>query len=236
MPAVLGVLGGMGPLATADFLRLLAERHPAGTDQEHPRVIVLSDPSVPDRTASLLAGDDAPLAPIAAGLRSLTAWGADLLAVPCNTAHAYVDRLDLEVPVVHIVDAALDAAVRTAPGGAWLLASTGTVRTGLYQRRAAARGYPLRTPGPAGQRTVHEALTLVKAGDPDAAGWALRRVVHRLWQRAPLPVLAGCTELPIAYAAAALPPQGVLSCLEALADACLAALGATAPATAHPAA
>lgn len=226
----------MGPLATAEFLRLLAERHPAATDQDHPRVVLLSDPSVPDRTAALLAGDDAPLAPIRDGLRTLAEWGADLLAVPCNTAHAYVDRLRPAVPVVHVVEAALDAAQRASPAGCWLLASTGTVTTGLYQRRARARGYRVRVPDPADQSAVHAAVTLVKAGDPAAAGRVLAGVVDTLWRRDRRPVLAGCTELPIAYAAAGLPVAMRVCSLEALADACLAALDAPAPdRTARPA-
>src|SRR5439155_11069370 len=134
----LGVLGGMGPSATAEFLRLLAIRVPAETDQQHPRIVMLSDPAIPDRTAALLAGDHAPLAPIRDGLLTLERWGADLLAVPCNTAHAYIDRLRevLSVPIVHIVEETLREAMLRSPAGGWLTATTGTVFSGLYQQRA----------------------------------------------------------------------------------------------------
>lgn len=224
----LGVLGGMGPSATAEFLRVLASRSPATTDQDHPRIVLLSDPSVPDRTTALLAGDDGPLLPIRNGLLTLASWGADLLAVPCNTAHAYVDRIVasqvLAVPVVHIVDAALQAARRVSPRGAWLTATTGTVSCSLYQRRAAAVGYRLRVPDAALQLRIHAAVTLVKAGRTVDSGRVLAPVVRQLWHRDRQPVLAACTELPIAYAAARLPPELMISSLDALADACVAEL------------
>ncbi|MET8144872.1 amino acid racemase [Sphaerisporangium sp. NPDC005288] len=222
----LGILGGMGPLATAEFLRLLAGRVPGTTDQEHPRIVMLSDPSIPDRTAAVLAGSDAPLPPIRDGLARLAEWGADLLAVPCNTAHFYLDRLagTLPAPVVHIVDATLEEAARRSPGGGWLAATTGTVAGGLYQRRAEALGYRLLLPGSGTQEAIHHTATLVKAGRSHQAGALLGTVARGLWHRERLPVLAACTELPLAYAAASLPPDRMISSLDALASACVSRL------------
>lgn len=222
----LGVLGGMGPSATAEFLRVLAAKAPAGIDQEHPRVIVLSEPRIPDRTGSLIAGDDAPLAPLRTGLHTLTRWGADLLAVPCNTAHAFIDRFrsELSVPVVHIVDATLRAAIRSSPEGGWLAATSGTVLSGLYQRRSEELGYPLFVPDDEVQTLVHEASRLVKAGRPAAAGTVFGQAAQTLRYKIDAPLLGACTELPLAHAAAGLPPDQMISSLDALADACLAEL------------
>ncbi|QFU93308.1 aspartate/glutamate racemase family protein [Amycolatopsis sp. YIM 10] len=222
MPATLGVLGGMGPAATAEFLRLLALRVPARTDQEHPRIVLLSEPSVPDRTEALLAGDDTPLRPIREGLRTLVSWGADLLAVPCNTAHAYIDRIaaQLPVPLVHIVDATLRMAGRASPSGAWLTATTGTVTSGLYQDRAAELGYPLLVPDEAVQHRIHQAASLVKANRTGEGGEVFAEALASLWQRDRRPVVTACTELPIAYTAAGLPPESSVSSLDALATAC----------------
>ncbi|MFC4533295.1 aspartate/glutamate racemase family protein [Sphaerisporangium dianthi] len=219
----LGILGGMGPSATAEFLRLLAARVPGTTDQEHPRILMLSDPSIPDRTAAVLAGSDAPLPPIRDGLFRLAEWGADLLAVPCNTAHVYVDRLAplLPAPVVHIVDATLEEAGRRSPRGGWLAATTGTVASGLYQERAEALGYRLLLPGSGTQEAIHHTATLVKAGRSHQAGALLGTVVRGLWHREHIPVLAACTELPLAYTAAFLPPDMMISSLDALATACV---------------
>ncbi|MFD3675461.1 aspartate/glutamate racemase family protein [Streptomyces sp. NPDC058613] len=222
----LGVLGGMGPSATAEFLRVFATKAPATTDQEHPRVILLSDPGIPDRTASLVAGDEAPLVPLREGLHTLAGWGAGLLAVPCNTAHAFIDRFraELPVPVVHIIDATLLAAMRTSPEGSWLAATTGTVLSGLYQRRAEELGHPLFVPGGDVQELVHEASVLIKAGRSAAAGAVYAEAVRNLREKIDAPVLAACTELPLAHAAAGLPAEQMVSSLDALADACLAEL------------
>lgn len=230
----LGVLGGMGPWATAEFLRLLAVTAPATTDQQHPRVLLLSEPTIPDRTAAVLTGDDAPLPALEHGLRTLAQWGADLLAVPCNTAHVYLDRLRgrLPVPVVDIVDATLREAMRVSPAGGWLAASTGTVASGIYQRRAKELGYRVLVPDGARRDAIHTATVQVKANQATAAGDTFRGAVRALWQRARLPVIGACTELPIAFAAADLPPPMMISSLDALAHACLRQLygGMTAPA------
>lgn len=219
----LGVLGGMGPLATAEFLRSLAVSAPATTDQQHPRVLLLSEPAIPDRTEAVLAGDDAPLPALESGLRTLARWGADLLVVPCNTAHVYLDRLRgrLPVPVMDIVDATLREAMRVSPAGGWLAASTGTVASGLYQRRARALGYRVLVPDGAHRDAIHAAAVRVKANDVADAGDELRGAMRSLWQRARLPMIAACTELPIAFAAADLPPAMMVSSLDALAKACV---------------
>ncbi|GGK91061.1 hypothetical protein Sme01_52600 [Sphaerisporangium melleum] len=222
----LGVLGGMGPSATAEFLRLLAARVPARSDQEHPRVVMLSDPSIPDRSAAVLSGGEGPLPPIRAGLATLVEWGADLLAVPCDAAHVYVERIrePLPVPLVHIVDAALEAAVRLAPGGAWLAATKGTLASGLYQRRAEALGYRLILPSESTQESVHHVARMVKAGRAHQAGALLGTVTRGLWKREEVPLLAACAELPLAYAAGRLPANMMISNLDALAAACVARL------------
>ncbi|MEO3814836.1 amino acid racemase [Sphaerisporangium sp. B11E5] len=219
----LGVLGGMGPAATAEFLRLLTVESPARTDQEHPRLLLLSEPGIPDRSAALLAGRDDPQAHLWEGLLLLAQWGADFLAVPCNTAHAFIEHFagDLPVPLVHIVDATLREAMRGSPGGGWLAATTGTVLNGLYQRRARELGYPLHVPDAAIQSRVQRASVLVKAGRVPDAGRLFLTAVHGMWRRHRLPVLAACTELPIAYTAAGLPPEYMVSSLRALAVACL---------------
>ncbi|MFD6935378.1 aspartate/glutamate racemase family protein [Streptomyces goshikiensis] len=222
-PRTLGVLGGMGPAATAEFLRLLALAAPAETDQQHPRIVMLSDPGIPERTGAILAGTDEPVPPLLSGMLQLASWGADFIAVPCNTAHAFIDRIapEIDVPVIHIVDATLRAAMRANPDGGWLAATTGTVTSGIYQKRAADLGYRLLVPEDPEQGDIHEAGVLVKAKQPDRAGALLNAAVSRLWQRHDLPVLTACTELPLAYTAAGLAEGRSVSSLAALAAACV---------------
>ncbi len=162
----LGVLGGMGPAATADFLRVLAERTPAGTDQEHPRMIVYSHTVTPDRTTFLLGKGPDPTEYIKDGLKTLIGWGADMLCVTCNTAHHFIDgfRDEIDRPIVHIIDETILKSQQVCPNGAWLTATLGTMRTGLYQRHAQSSGYTFRIPDPDMQVEIHDVTDMVKAG------------------------------------------------------------------------
>lgn len=219
---ILGVLGGMGPAATAEFLRLLAAHAPAGRDQEHPRVFVLSNPHIPDRTAAILGGGEDPTPHLRKGLFTLVDWGADLLAVPCNTAHPFIDRFreDLPVPLVHIVEATLEKAQERSPEGSWLVPTTGTRVSGIYQDEAERLGYPLHVPDDT-QAVIHRMTSLVKANRMKEAEQQLKLALERLWNRKELPIVAACTEVPLAYVAADLPPENMVSSLEALTFGCL---------------
>ena len=219
----LGVLGGMGPAATADFLRVLAEKTPAGTDQEHPRMIVYSHTVTPDRTTFLLGKGPDPTEYIKDGLNTLIGWGADMLCVTCNTAHYFIDgfRNEISKPIVHIIDETILKSSQVSPQGAWLTATLGTMRTGLYQRHAQESGYTFRIPSEELQIEIHDVTDMVKAGQHKEAGEKFRGIVETLWEIEKLPVVGACTEIPIAYANTGLDPQMGISCLEALAEGCI---------------
>ncbi|MBQ0025546.1 MAG: amino acid racemase [Bacteroidales bacterium] len=221
----LGVLGGMGPAATAEFLRLLAQKAPAGCDQEHPRVIVYSHTITPDRTTFLLGKGPDPEPYLLDGLRTLKVWGADILAVTCNTAHHFIDKFidagTLPAPIVHIIDETIRECRNRSPRGAWLTATLGTMNTGIYQRHAAASGYGFRIPDKEMQAEIHAITDMVKAGKNEEAGVRYRDVIERLWQIEKLPVVGACTELPVAYNNTGLPEEMGISSLEALADGCI---------------
>ena len=219
----LGVLGGMGPAAAADFMRVLAERTPATKDQEHPRTILYSHTAIPDRTSFLLGKGPDPTEYIKEGLNTLIGWGADYLCVTCNTAHYFVDtfRDEIEKPIIHIVDETIRKCAEVSPKGAWLTATLGTMRTGLYQKHAAECGYNFRIPSEELQVEIHEATDIVKAGKHKEAGEKFRAIVEKLWEIEKLPVVGACTEIPICYANTGLDPQMGISSLEALADGCI---------------
>ena len=219
----LGVLGGMGPAASTDFLRILAERAPAKTDQEHPIVYLISDSQIPDRTCAIFGRGSDPSEQIKADLLSLAAMGAELLAVPCNTAHLFIDRFreELPVPLVHIVEETVLAGQKLNPAGCWMLSTTGTRQCGLYQHYAEKYDYSLFLPEPDIALRVQECIELVKAGRKEEAGRRLTEIVLALWQEKDLPIMAACTELPLAYDASGLPPERTVSSLAALANGCL---------------
>lgn len=221
----LGVLGGMGPAATAEFQRLLAVKAPADCDQEHPRMIVYSHTVTPDRTTYLLGKGPDPEPYLLDGLQTLIGWGADLLAVTCNTAHHFIDRFLEEgliaVPVVHIVEETIRTCRDRSAEGAWLTATLGTMNTGIYQRHAEASGYCFRIPDAPMCERIHAVTDLVKAGRRAEAATQYRAIVDELWQVAKIPVVQACTELPMAWQDAGLPADMGISSLEALADGCI---------------
>ena len=136
-PPLVGVLGGMGPLATVDFLAKLVEESPATRDQEHVPTVVWSVPQVPDRQQAMAGTGSSPLPAMLAGIARLNAAGATRIAIACNTAHHWFDALAAasEAPLIHIVDATL-AALGPVPaaGPVGLIATRGLVASGLYQR------------------------------------------------------------------------------------------------------
>jgi aspartate racemase len=219
----LGILGGMGPAATAEFLRLLARDAPAQCDQEHPRVLLLSEPATPDRTRAISGEGEDPTPLLRRGLERLIEWGADVLAVPCNTAHFFIDRFrkELTVPLVHIVEATVEAAKEKSGGGAWLLSTSGTRQSGIYTDCARRAGYRFLDPTDEEQERIQQSLTYVKAGRMPEAGAVLREVAEALWKRDEGLIVTACTELPLAYAASGLPPEREISSLQALSDSCI---------------
>lgn len=200
---MIGILGGMGPLATADFYAKVIASTPAARDQDHVPLLVYAVPQIPDRTAALLAGGPSPLPALLGGLRTLLGAGAEAIAIPCNTAHAWYEELAAAspVPVLHIADAAAAAAARIAGAGArlGLVATAGTLAAGFYPRRLAARGYESLAPTGAEMDTlVMPGIEKVKAGDVAGAGPLLEAAVAALLDRGAAAVILGCTEVPVA--------------------------------------
>ena len=140
---ILGVLGGMGPQATNTFYQRIIDRTQAETDQEHLQVLLWSDAKIPDRTAAILGGrEDEVFDQLLAGAKLLENAGCTVLAIPCNTSHYFADRLQaqLHIPIIHMIRetvAALKAAGKTKAG---ILATDGTVRTGIYQKELTQAG------------------------------------------------------------------------------------------------
>ena len=155
---VVGVLGGMGPLATADFYTKLVRLTPARADQDHLRVIIDSNPKIPDRTAALRGEGPDPTEALVATARGLERAGADLIAIPCNSAHAYLQAIrgSVGIPVLDIMEevAAAAAALVPRPRAAGLLATSGTMQARLYHRALASRGIDVVEPAAAAVRAA----------------------------------------------------------------------------------
>lgn len=227
MSDCLGVLGGMGPAATADFLTKLVAMTPAATDQEHLPVIAQSIPTIPDRSRAILGHGPSPLPALKAGLARLRAAGCALAVMPCNSAHYWYDDLAGELPMLHIVDAVVASLRRRGIEGGpiGLLATTGTVAAGIYQDRLAGTGFEIQVPTAADQaELVEAAIRAIKAGALDHAGTALRLAGARLRTRGIRATVLGCTELPLVLASAPDASHPFIDSTAALAEACIAAL------------
>jgi len=227
MSDCLGVLGGMGPAATADFLKKLVAMTPAATDQEHLPVIAQSIPTIPDRSRAILGQGPSPLPALKAGLARLRAAGCALAVMPCNSAHYWYDALAGELPMLHIVDAVAAALRRRGIEGGpiGLLATSGTVAAGIYQDRLAGTGFEILVPTPTDQADLVEAgIRAIKAGEFDIAGGALRLAVARLRTRGIHATVLGCTELPLVLSSAPDATHLFIDSTAALAEACVAAL------------
>lgn len=222
----LGVLGGMGPAAAAEFLRQLAARCPAARDQEHPIVYMIGDCELPDRSTAIFGEGESPAPMLQAHLNKICEMGADVLAVPCNTAHYFIDdfREQLPRPLVHIIEETILAAQHLNPDGAWMLSTHGTRASGLYQKYADKHGYTLFLPSAEQAEKAQQVILYVKSGELACAGALTKELVEELWRERDIPVMTACTELPLGYAASGLPLAKEVSSIGALVDACIKAL------------
>jgi aspartate racemase len=222
---LIGVLGGMGPAATIDFMAKIVMLTPAARDQEHVPLLVHDVPQIPDRSSAIAAGSDAPFLPMLAGLMQLARGGAELIAIPCNTAHHWHERLarSCNVPLLHIADAVVEMLGDTGPDETVaLLATSGTVRAGLYQSRFAAKHRDLVLPEADTQALVDAAIAAVKGGDAEAGRTLAEATAERLLEAGAGRLLLACTELPIAFAGSRHAGR-TIDATEALARACVRA-------------
>lgn len=223
----LGVIGGLGPIATAHFMELIIRMTQAHTDQEHLDMIIYNHPSIPDRTGYIL--DQTRPSPLPEMIRignALTRQGAGLIAIPCMTAHYFHEDLTrcIQTPIVHAIHetaAHLKAHGITRAG---IMATDGTIRSRLFQRELEKHGITPLIPGPEGQKCVMDLIyDDIKANRPagmDRFDFASRE----LWAQGAQAIILGCTELSLVkrdYPIGA----GYLDAMEVLARRCVLSCG-----------
>jgi aspartate racemase len=205
---VVGVLGGMGPLATIDFMHKVLAATPADTDQDHVPMLVSSIPQVPDRAAAFRGDGASPLAAMIASGQRLVRAGASLVVIPCNTAHLWFDDLQsaLGLTMLHLVDAALADGVATVGGSGTigLLCTDATLASGLYTNRAPQVRWALPTAHEM-QDWVMPGIRAVKAGELDRGGELLVAAAQALARRGAQALVLGCTEVPLVLGASNAP-------------------------------
>ncbi len=195
---VVGVLGGMGPEATVDFMAKVIALSPASTDQDHVRMIVDHNPKVPNRQTALLDGGEDPGPVMAAMAAGLEAAGADFLVMPCNTAHVYGDSIQaaVKIPFVSIIDVTVAACDEFESVG--VLATDGCLQTRIYQDALAANNIQVVFPDDTQLEKLMCLITRIKAGDRgDAVALEMQGIVTALVDNGAQAIVAGCTEVPL---------------------------------------
>lgn len=217
-----GLLGGMGPQATLDLMRRVIDRTPAEQEADHVHMLVDLNPHVPPRVPALDGRGPSPGPELARMARGLVGAGAEVLAMPCNTAHAWAEEIEAatDVPFLNMIELTVDAAARdardTRPIG--ILATRGTRHARLYHDAFAARGVPVIDASDLGQARLDEIIAGVKVGAPPYEPRArLHALLAGLATRGAARALLGCTEL--AMVAPDPAPLPLLDPADVLADA-----------------
>ena len=207
----LGVLGGMGPQATNTFYQFVIDRTDARTDQEHVNALILSDSGMPDRTSAILSGGKAREAVylrLLEDARLLERAGCTCIAVPCNTSHFFLDRVQqyIGIPILHMIRETARLLASQGLKRPGILATDGTIQTELYQKEFSSVGIQAVIPSPEAQELVMSLIyDDVKSGrDGDPQKFA---AIHEdlLSQGCDCGVLA-CTELSVFADKHHLPP------------------------------
>ena len=223
---ILGVLGGMGPLASAQFMLRLTLLTKADRDQDHIPAILWSDPRIPDRMAAKYAGGEDPLPWFLRAIRGLEQAGCGAVVIPCNTAHGWYEemRAATRLPIPHIVDAVAEDLSRQGISGGKIgvMGTAATLRMRLYQDRLEALGYRCITPDQDQMdRLVSPAIAMVKANQVAASYTPAMQAANDLMQRGAVAVVLGCTELPLAAQAGPAADYPVADSIDALARAAI---------------
>jgi aspartate racemase len=200
----LGVLGGMGPAASAEFMVRLVAQTPAKKDQDHIPTILWGDTTVPDRSTSMRNGDDKPLPYLLKGIQGLISAGCNLIVIPCNTAHFWFKDMEKQASwhatIVHIVDSVADRLrdrkVTNAKIG--VMGTQASIELGLYQYRLNKLGWDCIAPTKEEMDTlVQPAIDLIKSNCITEAHPMLMTVIHSLINKGAKAVVLGCTEIPL---------------------------------------
>ncbi|MGW8265867.1 MAG: aspartate/glutamate racemase family protein [Longimicrobiales bacterium] len=208
MSKTVGILGGMGPMSTVDLMRMVTERTPVKREREHLRILVDSRPQIPDRPAALLGTGESPVPMMRESARLLEQWGADLIAIPCNTAHGFLAEVQeaVDVEILDMIGLVGRELSRSFPEGAvvGLLATAATAEARVFHDKLPR--FDLLTPSPAVHETlVAPAILQVKLENVmEGPRASLLRAVSTL-EPEPGAVIAGCTEVELALSEAEAP-------------------------------
>ncbi len=199
----LGILGGMGPEATSYLFGLIIKNTKAEKDQDHIPVVIYNYPQIPDRTLNIVENKESPLLYMIKGMKLLEKAKADIVLIPCNTAHYYISEINKysTLPIMNMIELTSDYISKTGVKRAGILATTGTIRTSLFQKSLEKYGIEALCPTDREQEElVMEAVygkKGIKAGYKRGPEKLLIEAADRLISRGAQVIISGCTEIPI---------------------------------------
>ena len=201
---IVGVMGGMGPEATVDFMAKVIAMTDSERDQDHVHMIIDQDPTIPNRQRAIQSGNDDVSPRLAAMAWRLEAAGADFLVMVCNTAHVFLDgvRATSGIPFVSIIDESIAEVERLCPSAkvVGVMATDGCLATGIYQSAIEASGRKALEPSADDIRELMRLITAIKGGNKaEGIASAMRAVAERLVAGGADAIIAGCTEIPIVF-------------------------------------
>lgn len=225
----LGIIGGLGPMASAQFLALLTEKTAAENDQEHIEAILYSRPATPDRTAFLLGkSQDDPYPVLRETGKILETMGAEVLAIPCMTAYSFAEKLagDFTAQLINPITESAAQLKSLGMERVGIMATDGTLKVGLFQKALEQQGIAPVIPDAANQREVMRLIyDDVKSGRP-ADMERFHAVAHSMRAQGAQCVILGCTELSVIRQTQTI-GAGFLDAMEVLAERAVEACGYT---------
>ncbi len=192
----------MGPLATADLFTKIVTMTKASCDQEHLHVLIDNNTNIPDRTRAIIGGGEDPLPQLKASAARLKAAGADFLIMPCNTAHYFHEALsrEIDIPVLNMLEETARFVRARGVKRVGLLATDGTIQSGVYERALTRHGIEIICPDAQGQKEVMRIIyDGIKAGNRDLSPAGFIQAAEKLLSQGAQTLILGCTELPPAF-------------------------------------
>jgi aspartate racemase len=197
----IGIMGGMGPMATVDLMKKIILATPASKDQEHIPMLVDNNSQIPDRTKAIMGQGVSPAPEMVKTAKRLMMAGADFIIIACNTAHYFLPEIlpQISIPVLSIIDVTTNSALEKGFKSVGLLATTGTVSTGLYQKKLEASGIQCITPPTDKQHLIDDMIYQgVKANNENYDTRAVKELLAEMQNAGAEAFILGCTEVPVA--------------------------------------
>ncbi len=197
----IGILGGMGPLATSELFNKIIKNTRAEKDQEHMHIIIDNNTNIPDRTLNIARSGESPLPEIMKSVRILELAGADFLVIPCNTAHYFMDHIveNSNIPIMNMLEETANYIVRNYQGTQLgLLATDGTIKTGIYDFYLDKIGFSYIKPKNTQNQLMKFIYEVVKKGDYEKGAGLFHEVIKELEDKGAGAFILGCTELSVA--------------------------------------